>query len=50
MRGDYYMKFDEEKKKSIRLYLLEKIKQDNTSISKSVAETFEVNQNLDFRD
>ncbi|MBQ3544249.1 MAG: DUF4325 domain-containing protein [Lachnospiraceae bacterium] len=39
------MKFDEEKKKSIRLYLLEKIKQDNTSISKSVAETFEVNQN-----
>lgn len=39
------MKFDKEKKKSIILYLLEKIEQRSTSISKSVSETFGINQN-----
>lgn len=39
------MKFDASKKQSIILYLLEKINSKNTSVSKSVAETFSVNQN-----
>jgi Mn-dependent DtxR family transcriptional regulator len=39
------MKFNEEKKRAIILYLLEKIEQNEEEISKIVAETFEVNQN-----
>lgn len=39
------MRFDEEKKKSIRIYLLEKIAQKDTGISKAVAEAFSINQN-----
>ena len=39
------MKFDEEKKKTILLYLLEKIEQKDKSISKTVSEAFSVNQN-----
>lgn len=38
------MKFNEEKKHSIIIYLLEKIAQDAPAISKSVSETFHVNQ------
>lgn len=39
------MKFNEDKKQSIIIYLLEKIDQADTSISKSVSEAFSVNQN-----
>lgn len=39
------MKFNEDKKQSIILYLLDKIDRQDNSISKSVSETFEVNQN-----
>ena len=39
------MKFDEDKKKSIIIYLLEKIEQKDEGISKAVAEAFSVNQN-----
>jgi anti-sigma regulatory factor (Ser/Thr protein kinase) len=39
------MKFDIEKKRAITLYLLEKIEQNDESISKTVAENFNVNQN-----
>ena len=39
------MKFSEEKKISIILYLLEKISQKSDNISKHVSETFNVNQN-----
>ncbi len=39
------MKFNEEKKQSIILYLLEKIEQGDEGISKAVAEAFSVNQN-----
>lgn len=39
------MKFDLEKKKSIIIYLLEKIEQRDERISKSVSEAFSVNQN-----
>ena len=39
------MKFNENKKQSIILYLLDKIDRQDNSISKSVSETFEVNQN-----
>lgn len=39
------VRFDETKKKSIILYLLEKIEQGDKSISKSVSEAFEINQN-----
>lgn len=37
------MKFDEEKKQSIKRYILEKISQKDPSVSKSVAMTFSVN-------
>lgn len=39
------MKFDPDKKKSIIIYLLEKIEQKDEKISKSVSEAFSVNQN-----
>lgn len=39
------MKFNEEKKKSIIFYLLEKIDQEGSQITKSVSETFSINQN-----
>lgn len=39
------MKFDENKKKAINLYILDKIAQGSISISKSVSETFSINQN-----
>ena len=39
------MRFNEEKKKEIILYLLEKIQQKDSAISKKVAEIFSVNQN-----
>ena len=39
------MKFNSEKKKSIIIYLLEKIEQKDDAISKSVSEAFSVNQN-----
>lgn len=39
------MRFDEEKKKSIIIYLLEKINQKDDGISKSVSDAFSVNQN-----
>ena len=39
------MKFNSEKKKSIIIYLLEKIVQNDDGISKSVSEAFSVNQN-----
>lgn len=39
------MKFNEEKKKSIVIYLLEKIEQRDPGISKAVSEAFSVNQN-----
>lgn len=39
------MRFDSEKKKSIIIYLLEKIEQKDKGISKSVAQAFSVNQN-----
>ena len=39
------MKFNEERKQSILLYLLDKIDRQENSISKSVAEVFGVNQN-----
>jgi anti-sigma regulatory factor (Ser/Thr protein kinase)/predicted transcriptional regulator len=39
------MKFNEEKKQTIILYLLEKIEQNDDCISKTVAENFNVNQN-----
>ncbi len=39
------MKFNEEKKRAIILYLLEKIEQEAENLSKSVSETFAVNQN-----
>ena len=39
------MKFNEEKKKSIIVYLLEKIAQKDDGISKAVSEAFSVNQN-----
>ena len=38
------MKFTDEKKKNITLYLLEKISQDDENISKTVAENFAINQ------
>jgi len=39
------MRFNEEKKKSIIMYILEKIKQEDRAVSKSVAAAFSVNQN-----
>lgn len=39
------MKFNEEKKKAIIQYILEKIEQGNEGISKTVSEVFSVNQN-----
>ena len=39
------MRFDKEKKKSIIIYLLEKIDRGDESISKSVSEAFSINQN-----
>ncbi len=39
------MRFDKDKKESIIIYLLEKIGQGNTSISKAVSENFSINQN-----
>lgn len=39
------MKFNEEKKQSIILYLLEKIERGDEGVSKSVSEVFSVNQN-----
>ena len=39
------MKFNSDKKKSIIIYLLEKIEQKDDGISKSVSEAFSVNQN-----
>ena len=39
------MKFNEEKKQSIILYILEKIEQNDERISKVVSEAFDVNQN-----
>ena len=39
------MKFDQEKKRAIRLYILEKIYDGSEEISKTVAETFSINQN-----
>lgn len=39
------MKFQEDKKKAILFYLLEKIAEKNSSVSKTVAEVFGVNQN-----
>lgn len=39
------MRFDEEKKKSIIIYLLEKIEQNDESISKAVSDAFSINQN-----
>lgn len=45
MVGDKRMKINTEKKKSIIIYLLEKIEQKDGGISKSVAEAFSVNQN-----
>lgn len=38
------MKFSEEKKQSIRLYILEKIQHQDTAIAKAVAENFGLNQ------
>ena len=45
IEGDSVMKFNEEKKQSIILYILEKIEQNDDGISKAVAEAFDVNQN-----
>lgn len=39
------MKFNEEKRKSIIIYLLEKIEQKDSGISKAVSDAFSVNQN-----
>ncbi|MBP5383667.1 MAG: DUF4325 domain-containing protein [Lachnospiraceae bacterium] len=39
------MRFNEEKKKDIELYLLNKIEQKDTAVSKAVSEAFSVNQN-----
>ena len=39
------MKFNEEKKQSIIIYMLEKIEQNDDRISKAVSEAFGVNQN-----
>ncbi len=39
------MKFDEEKKRSIIFYILEKINQGEPSVTKTVSEAFSVNQN-----
>lgn len=39
------MKFDQEKKQSILFYILEKIDQGDGTVSKTVAETFSINQN-----
>ncbi len=39
------MKFNEEKKQSIIIYILEKIEQNDERISKTVSEAFDVNQN-----
>lgn len=39
------MKFDEAKKQSIILYILEKIEQGDESVSRTVSETFGINQN-----
>lgn len=39
------MRFDEEKKKAIIIYLLEKIDQGDTSVSKAVSDAFSINQN-----
>lgn len=39
------MKFDQEKKRTILFYILEKIKQGDETVSKTVAETFSINQN-----
>lgn len=39
------MKFNEEKKQSIILYILEKIEQEADGISKTVSEVFDINQN-----
>ena len=43
------MRFDEDKKKSIIIYILEKIDQGDTGISKAVAEAFDINQNTAHR-
>ena len=39
------MKFDQEKKRAIRIYILEKISQGREELSKTVAEAFSINQN-----
>ncbi|MCD8011800.1 MAG: DUF4325 domain-containing protein [Lachnospiraceae bacterium] len=39
------MRFDKDKKKSITIYLLEKIDQGDSSISKAVSDAFSINQN-----
>lgn len=39
------MKFNEEKKQTIKLYILEKIEQGAEGLSKTVAEVFDINQN-----
>ncbi len=39
------MKFNEEKKRSIILYLLEKVQQEDEELSKTVSQVFSVNQN-----
>ena len=39
------MRFNEEKKKSIIVYLLEKIEQQDEGISKAVSDAFSINQN-----
>ena len=39
------MRFNEEKKKSIIVYLLEKIDQQDEGISKAVSDAFSINQN-----
>ena len=39
------MRFNEDKKKSIIIYLLEKIDQKDSSVSKTVSENFSINQN-----
>ena len=45
MKGEAVMKFNDEKKQSIIIYMLEKIDKNDDRISKAVAESFDVNQN-----
>lgn len=45
IEGDAVMKFNDEKKQSIILYILEKIEQNDDRISNAVAQAFDVNQN-----